>query len=158
MSNHCAAYFLFTNSPYPRMKLCGCVCVCVAKSCWLSSSFLAPSRRPRPAMNSALSRCSDKQREVFHAPFCTTWFCTAWTGLFCPLCLACHSCFQRDKDSLKVSLKTIAQNFRDRGVTFKVRSCSSICSSSSSSMAEQRPGVGGRRQCARQVCHHGEPK
>ncbi|XP_063857244.1 uncharacterized protein LOC135098780 isoform X3 [Scylla paramamosain] len=23
MSNHCAAYFLFTNSPYPRMKLCG---------------------------------------------------------------------------------------------------------------------------------------
>ncbi|XP_063855663.1 uncharacterized protein LOC135097640 [Scylla paramamosain] len=62
MSNHCAAYFLFTNSPYPRMKLCGCVCVCVAKSCWLSSSFLAPSRRPRPAMNSALSRCSDKKQ------------------------------------------------------------------------------------------------
>ncbi|XP_063859307.1 uncharacterized protein LOC135100404 isoform X2 [Scylla paramamosain] len=114
-------------------------------------------RQPRVRDISA-GRSRTKQREVFHAPFCTTWFCTAWTGLFCPLCLACHSCFQRDKDSLKVSLKTIAQNFRDRGVTFKVRSCSSICSSSSSSMAEQRPGVGGRRQCARQVCHHGEPK
>ncbi|KAK8375147.1 hypothetical protein O3P69_015656 [Scylla paramamosain] len=33
--------------------------------------------------------------------------------------LACHPCFTRDKDSLKVSLKTIAQNFRDRGVTFR---------------------------------------
>ncbi|KAK8380190.1 hypothetical protein O3P69_016670 [Scylla paramamosain] len=61
-----------------------------------------------------------EQREVFHAPFFTTRFCTAWTGLFCPLCLACLSCFRRDKDSLKVSLKTIAQNFRDRGVTFRV--------------------------------------
>ncbi|XP_063872051.1 uncharacterized protein LOC135106724 [Scylla paramamosain] len=58
------------------------------------------------------------QREVFHAPFFTSWFCTTWTGLFCPSCLACHFCFRRDKDSLKVSLKTIAQNFRDRGVTF----------------------------------------
>ncbi|XP_063854836.1 uncharacterized protein LOC135097002 isoform X4 [Scylla paramamosain] len=35
--------------------------------------------------------------------------------------LACHPCFARDKDSLKVSLKTIAQNFRDRGVTFTIR-------------------------------------
>ncbi|XP_063855928.1 solute carrier family 35 member F3-like isoform X2 [Scylla paramamosain] len=61
---------------------------------------------------------SYKQREVFHAPFFTTRFCTAWTGLFCPLCLTCLFCFRRDKDSLKVSLKTIAQNFRDRGITF----------------------------------------
>ncbi|KAK8373235.1 hypothetical protein O3P69_018950, partial [Scylla paramamosain] len=65
-----------------------------------------------------LSQTTKTQREVFHAPFFTTRFCTAWTGLFCPLCLACLSCFRRDKDSLKVSLKTIAQNFRDRGVTF----------------------------------------
>ncbi|KAK8373661.1 hypothetical protein O3P69_015678 [Scylla paramamosain] len=73
-----------------------------------------PPPPPLPPLNTTVA--PPKQREVFHAPFFTTRFCTAWTGLFCLLCLACHSCFRRDKDSLKV--KTIAQNFRDRGVTF----------------------------------------
>ncbi|XP_063856423.1 uncharacterized protein LOC135098145 isoform X1 [Scylla paramamosain] len=76
-------------------------------------------QEPQPRVRDiSAGRSRTKQREVFHAPFFTTRFCTAWTGLFCPLCLACLSCFRRDKDSLKVSLKTIAQNFRDRGVTF----------------------------------------
>ncbi|KAK8371940.1 hypothetical protein O3P69_019099 [Scylla paramamosain] len=68
-----------------------------------------------PTHNPTLTPASPwflQQREVFHAPFFTSWFCTTWTGLFCPSCLACHFCFRRDKDSLKVSLKTIAQNFR----------------------------------------------
>ncbi|XP_063857164.1 uncharacterized protein LOC135098700 isoform X1 [Scylla paramamosain] len=76
-------------------------------------------QEPQPRVRDiSAGRSRTKQREVFHAPFFTTRFCTAWTGLFCPLCLACLFCFRRDKDSLKVSLKTIAQNFRDRGITF----------------------------------------
>ncbi|CAL4064338.1 unnamed protein product [Meganyctiphanes norvegica] len=56
--------------------------------------------------------------QVFDAPFFLTWFCTAWTGLFFPLYLLCHSCLRRDKSSLRTTLKGIATNFRDRGVTF----------------------------------------
>ncbi|XP_050726797.1 putative thiamine transporter SLC35F3 isoform X1 [Eriocheir sinensis] len=91
------------------------------KDMFLRQAYL-PAAPPSPPMDTTVSSnatgAQPKQREVFDAPFFTTWFCTAWTGLFFPLYLACHSCFRRDKDSLKVSLKSIAQNFRDRGVTF----------------------------------------
>ncbi|XP_069172189.1 solute carrier family 35 member F3 [Procambarus clarkii] len=66
------------------------------------------------------------QKRVFDAPFLTTWFCTAWTGLFFPLYMICHTCLRRDDVSLRLTLKTIAHNFRDRGVTFSkfmTRSC-----------------------------------
>ncbi|KAL7644227.1 UNVERIFIED_CONTAM: hypothetical protein RMT77_005053 [Armadillidium vulgare] len=55
---------------------------------------------------------------IFDAPFFATWFCTAWTGLFFPLYLLGHTCLRQEKTTVKSALKTIAQNFRDRGLTF----------------------------------------
>ncbi|XP_042887510.1 putative thiamine transporter SLC35F3 [Penaeus japonicus] len=73
---------------------------------------------PMPTSNTSQPVKMGVQTQVFDAPFFTTWFCTTWTGLFFPMYLASHLCFKRDKSSLKVTLKAIAQNFRDRGVTF----------------------------------------
>ncbi|XP_047497120.1 putative thiamine transporter SLC35F3 [Penaeus chinensis] len=88
---------------------------CVYNAHGSFSSLSAPSYvEHHPACENG--RAENKQ--VFDAPFFTTWFCTTWTGLFFPMYLASHLCFKRDKSSLKVTLKAIAQNFRDRGVTF----------------------------------------
>ncbi|XP_069987232.1 solute carrier family 35 member F3 isoform X2 [Penaeus vannamei] len=79
---------------------------------------LPSAAAPFPASNASQPVKMGVQKQVFDAPFFTTWFCTTWTGLFFPMYLASHLCFKRDKSSLKVTLKAIAQNFRDRGVTF----------------------------------------
>ncbi|XP_063872247.1 solute carrier family 35 member F3-like isoform X2 [Scylla paramamosain] len=139
--------YVALQEPQPRLRdisagrsrtkiVVGWLVTCCVTTAWVGATHLikdmflrqAPLPAPPPdstdanptAASSPLNStvAPPKQREVFDAPFFTTWFCTAWTGLFFPLYLACHSCFRRDKDSLKVSLKTIAQNFRDRGVTF----------------------------------------
>ncbi|KAK8734892.1 hypothetical protein OTU49_005718 [Cherax quadricarinatus] len=85
------------------------------------------SGTPAPAYpNTTLPVTPVVQVKVFDAAFFTTWFCTTWTSLFFPLYMVCHSCLRRDKSSLKHTLKTLAQNFRDRGVTFgkfMTRSC-----------------------------------
>ncbi|XP_068202112.1 solute carrier family 35 member F3 isoform X1 [Palaemon carinicauda] len=112
-----------------RKIVVGWIVTCCVTTSWVGAThllkdmYLRQGLFPGPVTSPTTNSTQEVkvilvQKPVFDAPFFTTWFCTAWTGLFFPLYLVCHSCLRRDKSSLKLTLKTIVQNFRDRGVTF----------------------------------------
>nr|XP_053644585.1 putative thiamine transporter SLC35F3 [Cherax quadricarinatus] len=125
---------VFSNTT--RKIVVGWIVTCCVTTSWVGATHLikdmflrevSVSGTPAPAYpNTTLPVTPVVQVKVFDAAFFTTWFCTTWTSLFFPLYMVCHSCLRRDKSSLKHTLKTLAQNFRDRGVTFgkfMTRSC-----------------------------------
>ncbi|XP_042222609.1 putative thiamine transporter SLC35F3 isoform X2 [Homarus americanus] len=131
----CCRFRKAVFSKTTRKIVVGWVVTCCVTTSWVGATHLikdmflrtasVPTTLTTPLANTTTSSppyTEAVQREVFDAPFFTTWFCTAWTGLFFPLYLACHSCLRRDKASLRLTLKTIAHNFRDRG-KFMTRCC-----------------------------------
>ncbi|XP_071552837.1 solute carrier family 35 member F3 [Panulirus ornatus] len=127
----CTKFRKAVFSKTTRKIVVGWLVTCCVTTSWVGATHLIKDMflaRPAPfwtPQTTALPNTTTQQppatlnvQKVFDAPFFATWFCTAWTGLFFPLYLVCHSCCRRDNASLKLSLKTIAQNFRDRGVTF----------------------------------------